>query len=241
VVGLLALAVRGCRSQRQAIATGALAAATACLLGYHWIAQTAHDFGLIPWPGAIAAWGVFALIGELNLTLFAWVAWLLRRPLDRLPASLLAGLFTLTEYVTPKVFPDVLAHSQLDVPWFASGSALVGQFGLGFLMAWASVAVFEAARRRRTAPGRWRAAAGEALLALVVVVSISGYGALRQRHTPDIERSLDVVLLQTNVGDAGRFHRLAGDGSARRSQSWRLLPHPAIGTADEHPGGVRGI
>jgi apolipoprotein N-acyltransferase len=87
------------------------------------------------------------------------------------------------------------------VPWFASASALVGQFGLGFVMAWASLAVFEAVRVRLVVSSRRQSATAEAVCALAVVGVLTGFGGYRQRAALDIDRTLDVVLLQTNIGD----------------------------------------
>lgn len=200
-VGLLLLAVHHATSWRQAVACGALAAGVACTLGYHWIAQTAHDFGLMPWPLAVGAFAVFALIGEINMTLYALFLWWLRRPGSRWPAAWIAVPYTGLELVIPKVFPDVLAHSQIDVPWMASSSALLGQFGLGFVIAWTSLAGVEAALQRRADGAVRRRRVAELCLALATVVALCAYGAVRQNRDRTVTRSLDVVLLQTNIGD----------------------------------------
>jgi len=198
-VGLLVLAVGRAGSARRALGCGMLTGATACILGYHWIAQTAHDFGEVHWIVAAGALLIFAVIGELNMSLFAVALWWLRRPLARLPAAWTAALFTAIEFVTPKIFPDVLAHSQIDVPWLASASALLGQYGLGFAIAWVSIAVLRAVQERGgDAARRGRLEAG---LAVLGILALCGYGGVRQLRPVPVERSLDVVMLQTNVGD----------------------------------------
>jgi apolipoprotein N-acyltransferase len=83
----------------------------------------------------------------------------------------------------------------------ASASALVGQFGLGFAIAWVSVAAVEAVlHRRRSAPQR-RARILELVVAVVVVACLATYGGWRQSRHVAVKRSLDVLLLQTNIGD----------------------------------------
>lgn len=193
--------MRGATSARQALLCGAVAAATTCFIGYYWIAQTAHDFGMVPWPVAGGALLAFALIGEINLTLFAVALWWLRKPLARLPAAWTAALFTLTELITPKVFPDVLAHSQIDVPAMASATALVGQYGVGFVIAWFSTAVANSLYQRRHLSWARRLLAPEVVFSIAVALALGGYGWARQRAPIDVERQLDVVLVQTNVGD----------------------------------------
>ncbi|MGE5247984.1 MAG: apolipoprotein N-acyltransferase, partial [Verrucomicrobiota bacterium] len=40
-----------------------------CLIGFHWVAYTAHEFGRMPWPLAVAVLLLFCAFGHLFFVL----------------------------------------------------------------------------------------------------------------------------------------------------------------------------
>jgi apolipoprotein N-acyltransferase len=196
----LIVAARTARSGLQAFLGGALAALVMCGFGFAWIADMAHRFWLVPWPVAALLLLAYATFGEINFSFFVFLAWRLRSRLERWPAAATAALFAIVERVVPKVFPDALAHTQINVPGLPAAAALVGTTGLSFLVAWfaACLAWYPAqqsvSRRRRLA---------ELGLCLLAIAGMTAYGAQRLRHVDALEpaRQLEIVIVQTNIGD----------------------------------------
>ncbi len=197
-------AMRSLRTWRQAVLYGALAAVVMCAIGYAWIADMAMRFWRAPLPVAALLLLVYASFGEINFTLFALILQRWRGRFERWPAAATALLYTLLEEVVPKVFPDTLGSTQGNMPFLPASAALVGTFGLSFLLAWFGACLGwwggsgGVSRRRR---------AMELGLCLLCVALLWTYGLRRQRLMAalPVERQLRLALVQTNIGDAGVF------------------------------------
>lgn len=205
VFGWLALiplcaAIRIAPTRRIAWRAGALAAMAAVLGGYFWIADTAHRFWEAPWPFAVLLLAVYGMFAEIHFTLFAWTGWMWQRRLPGGPALGLATLFTLCEIVVPRIFPDKLGHTLIDVGSLPFAAALVGTHGLTFVMAWAASAAAALLVERGW---RVRQRVVEMALALVAVVGLGLVGAHENRTRTELSapRALDVALVQSNLGD----------------------------------------
>ncbi len=200
----LVVAVRRTRSWRQAMLCGAVAAVVMCAIGYAWIADMAMRFWRVPWPEAALLLLLYSTFGEINFTLFAVLVHRLRARLERLPAVATAALFTLLEELVPKIFPDTLGSTQVDVPALPSAAAYVGTFGLTFLLSWFASCLawlpWSAAvsRRRRGL---------ELVVCLCSAAAFFAAGAQRRRAVDalPVVRQLRLALVQTNIGDAGVF------------------------------------
>ena len=195
----LVIAIRRSESGRRAFLAGATTAMVTVLGGYFWIADTAHRFWQAPWPFAILLLLIYGTFAQIHFTVFAWLSWRSRRVFDRAPALCYATLFTACEIVVPRIFPDKLGHTQIDSGALAFASALVGTHGLTFAVAWvaASAAVL------LDGAGRERRRLVELGLALAAVAGL-GLGGARQESTfaaSPIARTLDVAIVQSNLGD----------------------------------------
>lgn len=196
----LVLAVRRATSARQALLAGVAAGSAACIGGFFWIAEMAHRFWQVNWVFAGLLLVFFSTFGEIVFALFAALVWWLRRRLAVWPAAVTAALFGACELVVPKIFPDALGHSQVDVPGLADSAALVGARGLSFVLAWIAAALAWYPDRRRRALRLRRA---ELVLALVAVGLLAVWGAHRRASRGDAEpgRRIDVAIVQSNLGD----------------------------------------
>ena len=197
----LVWALRHCESRRHAFLAGGAMALVACAGGFFWIAGTAHRFWNVPWVAAALLLGLFGTFGEIGFTLFAGAVHLLRRPLSRAPAAAWAALFVVVERGVPKIFPDALGNSAVDVPALPFAAALVGVHGLSFLMAWMGVSLgrcFGVERLSRRKRGV------EALLCVATTLALCVYGSRREaalRAADSTTHKLDVALVQSNLGD----------------------------------------
>jgi apolipoprotein N-acyltransferase len=183
-----------------------------CFGGYTWIADMAHRFWRVPWPVAGLLLLLYSSFGELNFMLFAVLLWWVRRPLTRWPAALCAALFTAVELAVPKIFPDTLGCTQVDVPALPAAAALVGTHGLSFLMAW-----FAACLAGSWAPGPVRRRqVAELGLCIATAAGLCVWGAVHQR-TVDARppaATLRVAIVQSNIGDASELGERYGGFSA---------------------------
>ncbi len=83
-------------SVRKILCGGWLAQFLFCLVGFHWVAYTAHEFGHLAWPLALLVLLLFCAFGHLFLVLAGLAFALLR---DRLGLSRAAQL-ALLPFVT---------------------------------------------------------------------------------------------------------------------------------------------
>ncbi len=206
----LLVAVRRVGSWKGALLCGLVASAVMCALGYAWMADMAHRFWNVPWPIAAVLVLAYSTFGEANFTLFAVVSRLLNARLAVWPAALTAGLFASIELVTPKIFPDALGYTQIDVPALPAASSLVGTRGLSFILAWFAACVAWYPHQQRVRRSRRRI---ELMICLAFALALTVYGAF-QRRAVDARpggRDLEVVIIQNNIGDAGVFLDDAGD------------------------------
>ena len=197
----LVLALRTAGRGSDAVRAGWVAGIVACAGGYAWIADTAHRFWEVPWVFAAFLLLVFASFAELHFTVFALVWWKGRRRFEAAPAAAGAALFTLCERFVPRIFPDKLGHTQVDAGPLPFAAALGGTHGLSFGLAWVAAAVAALVWAWRT-PARRRCAL-ELAVAVAAMGGLAVYGAQRAqgiaRTAP--ERTLDVLIVQPNIGD----------------------------------------
>lgn len=194
-------ALRTAERGRDAVRAGWLAGAVACAGGYAWIADTAHRFWQVPWVFAALLLLLFASFAQWHVAVFALVWWKLRRRFQTAPAVAGAALFTVCERVVPRIFPDKLGHTQVDAGPLPFAAALGGSHGLSFGLAWVAAALAALAWGWRS-PARRRVAL-ELAVALAAMGGLAAYGAHRRQllaHTAP-EHTLDVLLVQPNIGD----------------------------------------
>lgn len=212
----LVLAVRRVRTWRRAALCGAGAAVVMCAIGYAWIADMSIRFWHAPLPVAALLLLLYASFGEINFTLFALLLYRWRTRLERWPAVTTAALFTLLEVLVPKIFPDTLGSTQVAVPFLPSASALVGTFGLSFVIAWFASCL---AWMVWSAPAIRRRRGVELVMCLACSAGLWLYGVRRQ-HAMDalpVQRELRLALVQSNIGDAGVFVQELGSSALMAS------------------------
>jgi apolipoprotein N-acyltransferase len=195
----LIMAVRRAPRPRLALAAGAMAGIVASIGSFFWIAGMAHRFWQVPWVFAVFLLLLFGTFAEIHFTAFAWVTSKLRPRLAVLPAAVTAALYTLLEAAIPKIFPDALGHAAVQVPWMPHASAYVGTYGLTFALAWTAAAI---AWRGDAARGRVQRHVELVLsgCGLVVLVVLGGRRDRKESQSQP-ERALEVLIVQSNLGD----------------------------------------
>jgi apolipoprotein N-acyltransferase len=196
-----------CRSWKEGLLWGLAVSWVAHLVGFYWVTYVAHVFGGMPWIVAGLLCLGFCTIASVNLPIYgALLAGLFRRyPLETLatvPRSWLfvlglPALFTVCEYLAPKLFPFYFGHVFFVVPLLMQVSELTGAIVLSF----ASYAVGGALTlawlgRTRGLPWSKRAVA----FPVALWVAIAGFGAWRFANPPDMSRPFTVTMVQANIG-----------------------------------------
>jgi apolipoprotein N-acyltransferase len=228
----LVIALQKATSARRAVLCGAIAASIMCMIGYFWIADTAHRFWGISWAFAVLLMLLYSTFGAINFTVFALLYWVVRRRLAAWPAAATAALFAGVELVTPKIFPDALGHTQTELPAFPLAAALVGAHGLSFLIAWVGAAL--AGLRLASSDGRRRRIV-ELVASVAVTLLLWAYGAARLRDEPAVLREIDLALVQTNIGDPVGLADQLGSFTAMEDSVLSVYMRATRDVVREHP------
>ena len=184
---------------------------TLTLIGFHWIAFTAHEFGFFPWPFAILTLLAFASLMHLYIP-FGLVlgSWLSQRLELKAGASALvfAGILTLGEMFWPSIFvwnlgyPLLWAHSPL-----AQWADVLGFQGLSFVVYLANAWIFWLLLKKDRAKSLISVGVAVCLLAILY------FGGLRRLEiwkTRDSE--LKTLVIQANIGNQEKYMAEKGAG-----------------------------
>ena len=160
------------------------------LTGVSWVYVSLHDVGGMALPIAAFATLLFCIWLALfpAFALYGWVR--LRRGVAWRDALLLAGLWTLTEWLRGYLFTGFpwlsLGYSQTPPSPLAGYAPLIGSYGIGFLLVLVAALLATGGRR-------WHS-----IIAIVAILGIGG--ALRfVAWTTPIGEPVTVTLLQGNI------------------------------------------
>lgn len=197
-------------SPKRVLWGGWFAQAVLALIGFHWVAYTAHEFGHLPWTVSVLVLALFCAAANLHIPL-AGLAWsVCRRRLD-LPRwaclGLLPAFTALWEYFWPMLFPWNLGYPWLwsrlpvyqlaEFTGFAGLSAVTVSFNLLVLVAW---------EHRRSRKGIRILGAG---LAFFAAINALGWMAEKRLPPPDAETRVQIV--QGNIGNLAKERAERGE------------------------------
>lgn len=199
------------RRWREVLLAGWTAQAVLTLIGFHWIAFVAHEYGFMPWPLAISTLLLFAAGMHVYIPLALVAGLKLSQKLNLSKGATVvafAALLSLFEIYWPSIFGWNLGYPLLwmDSP-LAQWADVVGFSGLSFFIylvnAWLTWLLMK--RDLRLVFGTGLVAAG--LMALLLV------GGLKHRElwqNPDSE--LKTLVVQANIGNAEKLAAERGAG-----------------------------
>lgn len=176
------------------------------LIGFHWIAYTAIEFGHFPWWGGVGSLIGFAAIAHMHYPIAGLLAVALRNRFKTHALwffAMSATLFLLCERLTPMIFPWHLGY-----PWLWSGfpgaqfADVIGFEGLNIVTVYTNallacafyVGIRHTSRSKPRAIGLVATA-----VALVALVNILGLGRAEKWKHPD--SSMKFLLVQGNIGN----------------------------------------
>jgi apolipoprotein N-acyltransferase len=199
-------------SWKRILWTGWLAQFAGTLIGFNWVAYTAHTFGHLPWPWAVVALLVFAGFANLYMPL-AGLAWLFYTRALRLNAAgklwALPVLTAIGERAFPMIFDWHFGYTWLWAGFPAFQLAdIIGFMGLSTIGVFFNALFLQAWLKARVG-ARWQPWAAS-VPALFLVLNV--WGSLHGRPEPT-DAALRFLVVQANIGNEGRM--MAAQGQAR--------------------------
>jgi apolipoprotein N-acyltransferase len=202
-----ALAVCRARTWRRALAIGVGLGAAATAAMSWWLVGALEEYHHIPpalgWP----LFAVYALVGQLQLPLWAAIRWWLRDRHDPVAVIGLAAAYAGLDWLVPKLFRDTLAVVCFADVRLIQVVELGGPFLLTFVIALVSQAIVAAIAWRRAA---WRTGA----VAAAVLAFAMAYGAVRRAAIDDATAAAPrtrVAVAQANIGNLAKVASARGD------------------------------
>ncbi|HSM00340.1 MAG TPA: apolipoprotein N-acyltransferase [Candidatus Limnocylindria bacterium] len=190
-------------SWKRVLFGGWLAQFVVTLVGFHWVAHTAHEFGHLPWPVAVIVLLLFCAVGHLfiPLTGLLWALFCTGRNFPRwAKLGLLPAATALCWHSSPMIFPWNLGYAWLwgrlpayqlaEFAGFTGLSALTIALNLAFLVAW---------ENRKTLVGA-RVLGG----ALAFLLAVNALGWMRGRNLPPPDAIVRVLVVQANIGNLAK-------------------------------------
>jgi len=230
-------------SVRKILWGGWLAQFLFCLIGFHWVAHTAHEFGHMPWPAALLVLLLFCAFGHLFFVIagLAFALLRIRLGLSRAAQLLLLPCVTALCWRTvPMIFPWNLGY-----PWLGARlpafqlAEFVGFEGLGVLTLFLNLALLTAWEHRKERMGAYVLGGAVGLLLL-----LNGAGWIAGKAQPTPDATARILVVQGNIGNQEkasadtpreeilrRYFRLTLEGLARaegRAPDFAVWPETAF-------------
>lgn len=221
------------RTRKQAFMAGWVMQFTLTLIGFHWIAYTAREFGDFPWPLAILTLLAFAALVHLHIPLAALLSRELNVRAGLTGAKSLfatALVFSLVERVWPALFPFHLGYTLLwaHIP-AAQWADLIGFSGLSTLIFLANAWIAWMWTERKN--GLTWVRHGGALTVLIGILILGGM--VRKAAWDDTDARVNVLAVQANIGNLEKVYAEQGRGY-QNSITTRFVNLTAQGLA-AHP------
>ena len=199
-------------SVRKILWGGWLAQFLFCLIGFHWVAHTAHEFGHMPWPAALLVLLLFCASGHLFFVLAGLAFALLRDFLHLSRTAQLALLPCVTALcwrTVPMIFPWNLGY-----PWLGARlpafqlAEFVGFEGLGVLTLFLNLALLAAWEHRKEQKGAYLLGGAAGLLLL-----INGAGWIAGKAQPTPDATARILVVQGNIGNLEKVSAETREGA----------------------------
>ncbi|HRO67300.1 MAG TPA: apolipoprotein N-acyltransferase, partial [Pseudobdellovibrionaceae bacterium] len=200
------------QTRKQAFFGGWLTQFTLSLIGFHWIAYTAKEFGGFPWSLSVIALLLFAAFIHLHIPLASLAAFELKKRFGIRGAPLLfttALIFALVERIWPMIFPWHLGYTLLwaklpiyhwaDVIGFAGLSTLVFLLNAWLSWIWQKQDKTEIVFKHVTILG-------------VVLIALTLGGLWRKKAWKSTDSVLNVIGVQANIGNLEKIYAEQGLG-----------------------------
>lgn len=182
------------------------------IIGFHWIAGTAHEFAFIPWPISIIILFLFAAIIHIYFALANVTAWWITQKiqLEKWAQYFICALtFALFEYYWPSIFEWNLGYTLLwaKMPAFQLAE-WIGFLGLSSLVfmanAWLCLLWLQ-----------WKAGRKNYSLQFLFILCLVGLnllGMYLQNRIQPAKKQIQVGIVQANIGNLEKIYAEKGKG-----------------------------
>jgi apolipoprotein N-acyltransferase len=209
--------ILACESTQESFWYGFLSSFFVMLGGFYWVIYVIHEFGYLPWAVSVLLYIGFCGFGALNFPLFSLAAFWLQRKLDILRmksfhvelwyALGLPLLFTIIEWLIPKLFPWYVGHCLYQSRWANRIVEITGsEFLTLCIYSLGSVLGMLCLRKRFANPPRIRAVAIPMALWAVCL----GFSFYANRLPPPPSKTMKIALVQANIGSLERMDAAQG-------------------------------
>lgn len=176
------------------------------LIGNHWIAYTAHEFGRIPWVVSSLILVFYAAVNNFFLPLAGLLVWEIKSRTNYRGMGLVA-LMALTTLVTESffygLFPWTLSYSLLPQPLgLLQWSDAIGFQGLTIVLFAVNASVVIALMQRKWSPLF-------ITLSFLALLEVTGQSRKELFETPT-GHSMTALLVQPNVGNSDKLIATSG-------------------------------
>ena len=219
ILGLIALvplwlAMDQARSYREVFLQSWWSQFIFSLIGFHWVAQTAHDFGYLPWSLSVLVLVGFASLVHLHFCLAGCLWFFLKNRFMltgfRSDLLKLVCLF-LTESYWPMIFPWNFGYSWLSSSlWLAQTAELWGFVGLSFWVMLSNVYIKNFGlllQARQLTKAGWTM-----LIWFSFFIAFNALGYILKTSVPGGDRQLHIGVVQANIGN---FEKIQAEHSHR--------------------------
>jgi apolipoprotein N-acyltransferase len=216
---------------KHALAQGVWLSLWVSLGGFYWIAYSLSQYGRLPWVLSLLGLFLFAVVGQLQLYLYAPIRHLILRKFSDDAFSLflpmgLAFLYVAVEWMIPKLFEDTLGYSFHAAERLKQIADIGGPLLITFLLIFTQESAFKIYQKLRTRgePSLQPALRSMGvhfffLFAIWTLVATYGHFRLEQIRsliaTP--EKTFTAAMIQANIGDFDKVAAVEGSGNAARA------------------------
>lgn len=223
------------RTRKQAFLAGWVMQFTLTLIGFHWIAYTAHEFGFFPWPVAVLVLILFAAFIHLHIPLAALAAREINARAGLTGAKALfatALTFALVERIWPMIFPFHLGYTLLwaRIPIF-QWADVIGFSGLSTLIYLANAWITWMWGEWKDGTRRKVAAHGGSLAVIVALLMLGGIW--HKEAWNEADGKVTILGVQANIGNLEKVYAEQGRGY-QNSITTRFTNLTALGFT-KHP------
>lgn len=204
--------VKNTDNLRSTFAKGWVTQFVLTLIGFHWIAYTAHEFGQLPWSVSIAALVLFCAFMHLYIPAAITIGKWLQKKLELSPTSTLfviAIVYSLLERVWPVIFDWNLGYTllwqKLPIYHFAD---VLGFLGLSALILLSNAFVGKIWIDHKDTGKRALRLSG--ILFAFLVLNFAGY--FHGKYWNRSDSTVKVGIVQANIGNLEKIYAEQGRG-----------------------------
>ncbi len=202
------------RNIKESFLFGFISSYIIMLGGFYWISYVIHVFGYLPWSVSIVIYLFFSLFGALNFPIFFIISFVIKKrfSLNNLEEKrtaiyylfLLPAIFTLVEFITPKLFPWYIGHSLSKALFINQIAEITGSSFLSFLIYSFGSSLFLILKIPKYIKSTL------VLIPLIAAFFCIAFSLIRLNSSYETDLKLKIALIQANIGSLEKVEAKGG-------------------------------